>query len=144
MMQYFILDWRKKFFIGLGVFYVVLGVFIFTDAEVLAIMQDITGKSVFWCRALFTLESVEQWGKRSVNRGEMGWQCSYSLWKVLLTRIIYPGMELHVGRKYIHHFNFVLLERNLESMCVCCVDPGHTKLNWGSIHKYMCVHVCVC
>lgn len=47
MLQYPVLTTTRKFLIVLGLFYVVLGVFIFTDSEVLAIMKDITGKGLY-------------------------------------------------------------------------------------------------
>ena len=46
MLQYSILTVTRKLLIALGLFYVVLGVFIFADSEVLAIMQDIKGKGL--------------------------------------------------------------------------------------------------
>ena len=47
MIQYSVLTVTRKLLIALGLFYVVLGVFIFADSEVLAIMQDITGKGLY-------------------------------------------------------------------------------------------------
>lgn len=41
MLQYSILTTTRKLLIVLGLWYVVVGVFIFADSEVLAIMQDI-------------------------------------------------------------------------------------------------------
>ncbi|KAM7438690.1 hypothetical protein ABFA07_011802 [Porites harrisoni] len=47
MLQYPVLSTTKKLLIALGLFYVVLGVFIFADSEVFAIMKDITGKGLY-------------------------------------------------------------------------------------------------
>ena len=46
MLQYSVLTVTRKLLIALGLFYVVLGVLIFADSEVLAIMKDITGKGL--------------------------------------------------------------------------------------------------
>ena len=47
MLQYSFLTVTRKLLIALGLFYVVLGVFIFADSEVLAITEDITGKGLY-------------------------------------------------------------------------------------------------
>ena len=47
MLQYSILTTTRKLSIVLGLWYVVVGVFIFADSEVLAIMQDIEGKGLY-------------------------------------------------------------------------------------------------
>lgn len=47
MLQYPVLTLSKKLLIVLGLFYVVLGVFIFADSEVVAIMQDISHGALF-------------------------------------------------------------------------------------------------
>jgi len=47
MLQYPVLTTTRKFLIVIGLFYVALGVFIFADSEVLAIMQDIKGKGLY-------------------------------------------------------------------------------------------------
>ena len=47
MLQYSVLTTTRKLLIVLGLWYVVVGVFIFADSEVLAIMQDITGKGLY-------------------------------------------------------------------------------------------------
>ena len=45
MLQYSFLTTTRKLLIVLGLWYVIVGVFIFADSEVLAIMQDIRGNS---------------------------------------------------------------------------------------------------
>ncbi|KAK2559615.1 putative sodium-coupled neutral amino acid transporter 7 [Acropora cervicornis] len=47
MLQYPVLKLSKKLLIVLGLFYVVLGVFIFADSEVVAIMQDISKNALY-------------------------------------------------------------------------------------------------
>lgn len=47
MLQYQVLTMTRKLLIVLGLWYVVVGVFLFADSEVFAIMQDITGKSLY-------------------------------------------------------------------------------------------------
>ena len=46
MLQYSFLTTTRKLLIVLGLWYVVIGVFIFADSEVLAIMKDIKGKGL--------------------------------------------------------------------------------------------------
>lgn len=46
MLQYSFLTTTRKLLIVLGLWYVAVGVFIFADSEVLAIMQDIKGKGL--------------------------------------------------------------------------------------------------
>ena len=46
MLRYDFLSRWKRFMIVLGAFYVAVGVFLFTDSEVQAIIQDITGKKL--------------------------------------------------------------------------------------------------
>jgi len=46
MLQYSFLTTKRKLLIVLGLWYVVVGVFIFADSEVLVIMQDIKGKGL--------------------------------------------------------------------------------------------------
>ena len=47
MLQYSFLTTTRKLLIVLGLWYVVIGVFIFADSEVLAIMKDIKGKGLY-------------------------------------------------------------------------------------------------
>ncbi|XP_020611153.1 putative sodium-coupled neutral amino acid transporter 7 [Orbicella faveolata] len=47
MLQYSFLTTTRKLSIVLGLWYVVVGVFIFADSEVFAIMQDIKGNSLY-------------------------------------------------------------------------------------------------
>ena len=44
MLQYPVLTLTRKLLIGLGACYVVIGVFLFSDSEVFAILEDIKGK----------------------------------------------------------------------------------------------------
>lgn len=44
MLQYPVLTLTRKLWIGLGACYVVIGVFLFADSEVFAILEDIKGK----------------------------------------------------------------------------------------------------
>lgn len=44
MLQYPVLTLTRKLLIGLGACYVVIGVFLFADSEVFAILEDIKGK----------------------------------------------------------------------------------------------------
>lgn len=44
MLQYPVLTLTRKLLIGLGACYVVVGVFLFADSEVFAILEDIKGK----------------------------------------------------------------------------------------------------
>ena len=48
MVQYPVLTMKRKLLILLGLWYVVVGVFLFADSEVFAIMQDIKGGSLYW------------------------------------------------------------------------------------------------
>ena len=47
MVQYPVLTMKRKLLILLGLWYVVVGVFLFADSEVFAIMQDIKGGSLY-------------------------------------------------------------------------------------------------
>ena len=47
MVQYPVLTMKRKLLILLGLWYVVIGVFLFADSEVFAIMQDIKGGSLY-------------------------------------------------------------------------------------------------
>ena len=47
MLQYPVLTSSRKLLIILGLFYVVLGVFIFADSEVVAIMKDINKRALY-------------------------------------------------------------------------------------------------
>ena len=48
MVQYPVLTMKRKLLILVGLWYVVVGVFLFADSEVFAIMQDIKGGSLYW------------------------------------------------------------------------------------------------
>lgn len=112
MVQYPVLTLKRKLLILLGLWYVVIGVFLFADSEVFAIMQDIKAKSLYWllreinCKSRVSVSyNIET--LMSVYQSITNWQMQR------LDRLLWYAME----QTQIKLFQIFFLKRKLWIYC---------------------------